>query len=271
MKFAKPLISIVAALFVSSAFAADGGNTGRQTTEVEKAFRLNQIRTSADVEALSHLDADEKALGKALLRKIPDSHGWAILGNDPELQALWHTMERVYMGLFESFQGVPLGAMNLIALETSLYAGSDYVYGLFATLTARQMAAYNMPVDYYGKLAVVGSPDSPMWTDEERLVLEFTRASLENRMSDELFEQARETWGEKRLLRTLAWMSYVQMWSNVSNVLDLKFDPDMLPAGESYPPEVVAKLLPKMQETRAKFLEFVTDDLSTFPGGIQKD
>ncbi|MBT8342537.1 MAG: hypothetical protein HKP58_06025, partial [Desulfatitalea sp.] len=40
-----------------------------------------------------------------------------------------------------------------------------------------------------------------------------------------LFAQAREIWGEKRILRYIRWISYVQFWAMVQNVCNLKWVP----------------------------------------------
>lgn len=241
-------------------------HSGSLGGKIASKFRLPEIRTPAEFDAASHLSAEETALGKTLLKKIPDSDGWAILGNDPELQALWAIMERQYMAFFESFQGVPLSQMNLITLIAARHAGSDYVFGLLAALTVRQIAAYKMPLDYGAKLAVLDSPDSVLWTEQERLVLQFTWASLQNRMTDELFAQARAAWGEKTLLRSLAWASYVSMWGMVANTLNMKFHADMIPPGFAIPPEAVSGMLPFVQATRMQMRAFVQDTLSDFPG-----
>ncbi|MBT8341477.1 MAG: hypothetical protein KJP07_15835, partial [Desulfatitalea sp.] len=209
-------------------------------------FRLPEIKTPADVEAMSHLSKEEKELGIKNLKKIPESDGWAIMGNDPELQVFWHIMEREYTALLQGdFQGVPFGPMNLLSLVAAKKSGSDYLYNFFAALTVRQIEAYPQSPDNAAKLAVLDSPDSELWRDEERMILKFAWASINNEMTDELFEEAREAWGEQRLLRNLAWLSYVSMWSMVANVLDIKFLPEqMLPPGFTIPAQAIEAAMP---------------------------
>ncbi len=233
--------------------------------EVEKAFRMPQIKTAADIDALSHLSDEEKAYGKTVLKKIPVSHGWLVLGNDPELQAIWHLMEREYTALLEGdFQGVPFGPMHLISLETSRQVGNDYVYGLFCALTVRQIEAYGLPADDAAKIALSANPDNGVWSDEERLILKFTRAILGNSMNNELFEQARAEWGEKRLLRLFAWVNFVDMWSRLANMLNMGFSAEMLPPGMKFPPEAIKGVTAFMQVTRKQVRDFV-ESLPDFP------
>ena len=230
-------------------------------------FRLPEIKTPADIDALKHLTPEEKAYGKTVLKKIPDSHGWVVMGNDPELQALWHLMEREYTALLEGdFQGIPYGPMNLIALETSRRSGNQYMYGLFATLNVRQIEAFGLPKDDVAKISLSGDPDAGVWSKEERLTIRFTHAVLDRKMSDELFAEARATWGEKRLLRLFAWINYVDMWARLSEMLNMRFSPEMLPPGMKIPPEAITGITALMCGTRKQVREFVTDKMSNFPG-----
>lgn len=265
MKLKKISIGVACFLLINCSYAAGEQSAGALAPEHRGKFRLPEIKTVADVDALTHLTPEEKAFAKIVLKKVPDSNGWAILGNDPELQVLWHMMEREYIA-FNGFQGVPFSHANLVSIVTAKHANSDYIYGLFAALTVRQVKAYKMSSDYDAKLAMLDSPDSTLWSDEERLIIKFTRASLENKMTDELFAQARKAWGEKKLLRSLAWQSYVQMWSITANTLNMKFYPEMLPPGFAIPPEAVTAIDPVVQKTRKQLQEFVADKLTTFPG-----
>ena len=241
-------------------------NSNAQVPSVEGAFRLPQIQTPADVDALSHLSDEEKAYGKVVLKKIPTSHGWLVLGHDPELQATWHLLEREDTALLEGdFQGVPFGPMHLISLETSRQTGNDYVHGLFCALTVRQIEAYGLPADDAAKIALSANPESGIWNEEERLIIRFTQAVLENKMTDELFEQVRTAWGEKRLLRLFAWVNFVNMWARLANMLNMGFSPDMLPPGMKFPPQAIQGVTAFMQGTRMQLRDFVENTMADFP------
>ncbi len=234
-------------------------------------FRLPRIRTPADVESLTYLDEEERALALGNLKRIPLSDGWAIVGNDPELQAFWHLMEREYIALSEGdMQAIPFGHMNLMAMETARLAGSDYIFGLFSALTVRQLEPMNMPAQDARKLAVLDFPDSELWNDDERLILKFTKATVQNTMTDELFEQSLAAWGEQKLLRSIGWIAFVNMHSMVANVTGMKFYPEMLPPGRGAPPELVEKLKAMAQKTRLQIREFIDEvDHVPAPGQAQ--
>ncbi|MBT8342686.1 MAG: hypothetical protein KJP07_21980 [Desulfatitalea sp.] len=238
-----------------------------ETKRPDGQFRLPTIKTEADLDALTHLSDEEKAYGKQVLKKIPTSDGWQIMGNDPELQALWHIMERTYTALLEGdFQGKPFGPMHLMAAKTAKKAGSDYVFGLFAVLTVRQIEAFKQPSDYSAKIGMLDNPDSGLWNEEERLILKFAEATLENKMTDELFEQARAAWGEKRLLRNVSWITFVDMWGKMSNVLGMTYSDEMYPPDVKMPPEAINAIIPFMAKTRAQVREFV-GQMDDFPAG----
>lgn len=259
MKLQHFTIALVSLLLISPAHAQEKSDGDLKIAE-RPEFRLPRIRTPEDVDSLTYLSEEEKALALGNLKTIPLSDGWAIVGNDPELQAFWHLMEREYIALSEGdMQAVPFGHMNLMALETSRLAGSDYIFGLFSALTVRQLEPYDMSLQDARKLALLDFPKSELWTDEERLVLEFTRATLENRMTDELFAHALDSWGEKKLLRSIGWISFVNMHSMVANVTNMKFYPEMLPPGRGAPPQLVDKLRALAQKTRMQLREFVQE------------
>ncbi|MBT8338383.1 MAG: hypothetical protein KJP07_00075 [Desulfatitalea sp.] len=230
----------------------------RGTTRKPGEFRLPIINTPADVEALSHLNKEEKALGLENLKKVPHTDGWFILGSDPDIQAFWQIMERNLTSLlYPDFQGIPFGPMNLITLEVARHSGNDYLIGLLRQCTAVAIGDSKMPFGAYTKLSLLEYPDSAVWNNEERMTLKFTRACLENAMTDELFEQALETWGEKKLLRLISWLAFVNQWAILENVLDMKFVPETmsLPSG-SMSPKTVEKITSNLKNTKMKMREF---------------
>ncbi len=219
--------------------------------------RLPFVNTPQDVDRLTDLTPEEKELAKKSLPKITDTEGWRILGNDPELQLLWQTVERVHMGLLDDYQCIPFELMHLISLQASRYSGSEYMVGFFTLLTRRQVEAYNLPADYAVKATMLEFPDSPSWTKEERLTLKFAEALFENTMTDELFNEARAAWGEKKLLRAISWASYVYMWGMTANALDLKYHPDLsLKPQIILTPDVVQQKIAGAKKMQKQMLDF---------------
>ena len=237
------------------------GNSGHAVAEDAASpgkFRLPVIKTPADVEALTYLDAEEKALALENLKKIPPTDGWYILGSDPDTQAFWQLWERELTALlYPDMQAIPFSPMNLITLEVARHSGNDYLIGIIRQVTAVAIADFNKPHDAYTKLAMVEYPDSEVWTDEERLALKFTRACLENTMTDELFEQARETWGDQMVLRYISWVGYVYQWAILENVLRMRFEPETMnfPSG-ALAPHVIDAITTKIKPTKDEFRKF---------------
>ena len=266
MKFRTMAIAIVCVFLVNGAYAdtSDATSPGK--------FRLPVIKTPADVEALTQLSEDEKALALENLKKIPPTDGWYILGSDPDIQAFWQIWERELTALlYPDMQAVPFSPMNLITLEVARHSGNDYLIGLVRQVTSVTIADFNKPYDSYAKLAMLEYPDSAVWTDEERLTLKFTAACLENTMTDELFAQAQAAWGDQMILRYIAWIGYVYQWAILENVLGMRFEPAAMnfPRGSMSPAVIDAitlKIKPTKEEVRKFWNSLFEFDFHAEPG-----
>lgn len=237
------------------------------TTNNPGKTRLPIVKTAADIEGLTHLSKEEKEMGVKNIKRIPVSDGWQIMGNDPELQIFLHMMERQFTALLEGdFQGIPFSPMCLMCAETGRQTNSSYVYDFFVALIAREMPVFDVPWKDTAKLALLDNPDSDLWSEEERLVLKFTKAVHKNEMTDELFEQARLAWGEKRILRSIAWISFVDMWGKLSNTLGLEFRKDMIAEDFAIPRAAINGVMPFMQKFRGQIKDFVENTMDLFPG-----
>lgn len=230
------------------------------SAEAKDSFRLPVIKTPADVKKLKDLDKGETALGLENLKKIPPTDGWYILGSDPDLQAFWQIWERHLLALLSpDMQAVPFSPINLMAHEVARISENDYLIGIFRQLTAVNIADFNKtnPDEDYTKLGLLEYPDSQVWSAEERLALKFTQATLENSMTDELFQEARNTWGDKMTLRYISWIGYVYQWAILENVLGMTFVPETMsfPKG-SLSPEVVDTIVKKIEPTKYQVREF---------------
>ncbi|MBT8339536.1 MAG: hypothetical protein KJP07_05940, partial [Desulfatitalea sp.] len=176
---------------------------------------LPLIKTPADIEGLSYLSEDEKALGlHNLEHHVALTDGWEMLGNDPELQMFIHLYGNELLGLLPlDMQVIPFSPLNLISLEVARRVGNDYVFGLMKGSTIAELEPFGYPEIAQLKFHFLAFPNLKIWNEEERLTLKFVKACYENKLTRELFEQAREAWGEKRLLRHIGWMGYMQTWS----------------------------------------------------------
>lgn len=203
-------------------------------------FRLTAPRTEEEIQALGHLSAEEKAAAVANLKKVPPSDGWFLLGNDPDFQGFYHIVERGILSLLKpEFQGEPGGLLNLICLEVARYIRCEWQGGIMATVTAGATGRWEKEDFDYAQLAMLDYPDSKLWTEKQRLILKYTRACLENSMTDELFNQARDTWGEKKMLRLIAWMGYTHTWAMIVNTCNLSWWEGPKPPVGEITPEMV--------------------------------
>ena len=56
--------------------------------------------------------------------------------------------------------------------------------------------------------ALMQFPESEVWSDEQRLMLRWSRAVIDNTMTDELWADAVKAWGEKMTLRYIQFLGY---------------------------------------------------------------
>lgn len=68
------------------------------------------------------------------------------------------------------------------------------------------------------KAAVLGFPESNVWNEQERLVLEFTDGVLHHSVSDELFERATTAWGTKGMLRRATWIGLYHIYVTLGHL-----------------------------------------------------
>ncbi|MBT8340499.1 MAG: hypothetical protein HKP58_01875 [Desulfatitalea sp.] len=189
-----------------------------------KGIRLPILRNDADIEAMSHLSEAEKAAAKDNLKRVPPSDGWLMLENDPEMQAVANIYENALIGLLApDFQGTSGSPMNLICHEVARLTGCEWM----AALLAKGAITSPLSKEYWdpAQLAMLPYPDSALWNEEQRLALKFIDACVTNSMTDELFAQAREVWGEKRLLRHIFFIGYAHTWAMVENACNLTYTP----------------------------------------------
>ncbi|MBT8342284.1 MAG: hypothetical protein HKP58_18295 [Desulfatitalea sp.] len=229
--------------------------TDAKLTQQQQGARLPMARTDADIDALTHLTDAEKAVAKKNQKRVPPSDGWFLLGNDPELQAIARIDEIASIVLLEpDTQMIPGGPMNLMCLIVARHFGNEWMFAAMAKVAVNMAKATGQKDFDPVQFGMLDFPDSMIWTDVQRLTIKFTHACLNNTMTDELFEQAREIWGEKRILRYIRWMSYVQFWAMVQNACNLKWVPTV-GVGEKQ------TVLPPDPKERLDFDEKVKDGL----------
>lgn len=252
MKLKQIAVAVASVVLMNYAYAAD-----EQAATRPGKFRLPVISKPADVQALSHLNAEEKAMALENLKMVPPTDGWWVLGNDPELQALWQMEERINTSLlYPDMQVVPGSPMNLITLIIARRSGNEYLQGILASYSVSAIQSFGKDDDALTRLNMLNHPDSDIWTVEQRICIKFTNAVVDNTMTDQLFNQAKGIWGEKKLLRHLSWITFVEGWAKILNTMDFKYEASMRPPKGIMGPKAVEAITTKMKNTKTEMWKF---------------
>ena len=215
--------------------------------------RMPIVKTEADVDRLSDLSPEEKVLAKENLKKVPLTDGWALMGSDPEAQAFFSMVENGIQKLLRpDVQADPGGPMSLSGLYIAKRMNGEWMSSLLNVLYATSIEPWEKKDFSAAHLGLIDFPDSPMWSAEQSLTLRFTQACYDGEMSDELYNEAREMWGDKRILRLTLWFGFVQTWVFIQNTAGLSYVPGSHPeleSGISNPRLVENSLWPKAEKT----------------------
>lgn len=202
--------------------------------------KLYPIRTAENVAAAEHLSDEEKELAIKNLKRIPPTTPYCLLQNDPELAAMWRLTEMYVTELLKpDFQMIPFSDMNLITLVTAKHSGCEAQISLFAAYTGVALYGFGKGTDAAAKLALLDFPEAAAWTKEESLCIRFVNALLDYKMTDELFSEALELWGEKKTLRHITWANLVNFWCMFAVCTDATFDPATVPPMGLISPKLV--------------------------------
>ncbi|MBT8342114.1 MAG: hypothetical protein KJP07_19080 [Desulfatitalea sp.] len=197
-----------------------------------KRPRLPYIHTNADIDNMSHLSEEEKALAKKSLKKTTPTDTLFLMLNDPELQALFQVNERSIESLLApDYQAQAYSPMTLFCLELARLTKCEFMLGNFALIAATSVKSQSdlRPALGAPLLAMLGCPDSDCWTDEQRLSLKFVRACHEHSMPEELFNEALETWGKKKTLRHIYFIGLVNTAYMITKACDMPWDINTVP------------------------------------------
>lgn len=202
--------------------------------------RFPLIISPEGFEALSYLSDDEKALGAEMLRvaatdiegvEQPPDHAAVqahnpslLLQSDPELfknvMTFYDGFGKLVVGMDNDEIMATTGADGHKATDTEdlrRYHTSIFMVAKLAQLTGDEfmvrMSATNPALKLSRQqLGLLDQPQSSVWNDEERLILEYTEAVYNRTVSDELFARAEEFWGRKQLLRYSLWIGIYACW-----------------------------------------------------------
>ncbi|MBT8342084.1 MAG: hypothetical protein KJP07_18930 [Desulfatitalea sp.] len=200
-------------------------------------LRVPMLDNEPAINAAAHLSADEKERAIENLVKYPPNNTWGVMNNDPKLAAVTLSWGCAIFELIGDASGIPGGPVWLICLEVARATNNEM---LAANMINMSVLVGEMRDFRMQQLGMLAYPDSEVWTDEQRLTLKFTRAVLENKVTDELFEQAREAWGEQNILRRIGVIAWAQFFAYVYNACNHHFVAGTEDQGQPTPEEGMA-------------------------------
>ncbi len=232
-------------------------------------LRLPCIQSDEDVDNTPWLSDAEKKFAKLNLKKVPSTEGWRMLGNDPYTQAFWQLIERFNTAIQNDkgqhqMQCTPFTYLNICHMIVAKRSGNEYMLGVLGSSTVDAIKGYGEDGDKHGyeKMLLIDYPDSSVWTDEQRLSIKFINALYDYAMTDELFQEALDMWGEQQTIRNISWYTYVLGWGSILSALHMKFDLSMT-FQDIWNPEAVAHTTDVLQPVEEQFAKF-WGDISDF-------
>ena len=223
----------VAVLTLATSFAAHAGesSTSKSAAKVQAGeFRMNSIKSPAHVKALKNLSSDDKKLALENLKRVPPTDGWWVLGNSPDVQAMLQMNERWLLSTLypDSYQGVAFSPTNIMTILVCRHFNHEYGEGLLAAVTAGVINAQGEDAQSITrdmtKLQMLDYPDANFYSPEESLTIKFTNAALNTDMTDELFLEARKTWGDQKTIGYLAWIGFISQMVIIMDAAGLEYD-----------------------------------------------
>jgi hypothetical protein len=177
--------------------------------------RLKPLRTKADIDAVAYFDEEDRKIALEMLLRSVRIYGRqptitvATAVHDPRGARAKGRLNDAFNPLIGNTGSdrhtVPGSVLYLLVLTTLRHVEDECLVG---ALAAGNLAGVKVPGSRPHHVALMDYPDSEVWNGEQRLVLKYTRAVLESRLTDELWESAVQMWGVQRCLR------FIQMIGN---------------------------------------------------------
>lgn len=213
----------------------------------EPSLRLPVLTEASDLDRLSYLSNEEKQLGIQFVEGVvlgatdhealpdhaalKDREPMFISAYDPALTmgpmgAAYTLVAQTVTGLTNAEIAAAIGRPEGLVTEDlqrrrQWELSMLFVYKLAWDLNdewlMRLMAT--MP-RLFGteKSVMLGTPQSNVWDDDERLVLEFTGAVVNRNVSDELYARADAAWGTQGIIRRVTWIALYHYYTLLGNV-----------------------------------------------------
>lgn len=175
--------------------------------------RLKPLNGAADIEKLSYLDAEDKLAAADVLVNSLRKYGAQptptvrTAAHDPKGakvkfdygQAVYDLVDNT--GDRRHTRGGTL--LNLLAVRILRHVGDELLATSIAAGNGTSVPGFK-PHHY----ALMDHPENEVWSDDQRLMLRWSKAVIDNTMTDDLWDQAVKAWGVKMTLRYIQFLGY---------------------------------------------------------------
>ncbi len=225
-------------------------------------LRLPLVRSADEVDQLQNLTDKEKEILKGLMATLPPTDGWFMMANDPHTMCMWQFVERELTSQHEGDTQMRIlgGFMSLAALTVVNHSRGEYLADCMNQSAIIGLMDQDRK-DEILKLLLIPYPENQIWSEEERLTINFVNAFLDSTMTDELFQQALDTWGEQMTLRHMSWIAFVWFNQKFQNATALFGGMDHMSEGGATE-EVAQSVVNFFAPTKDMFLDWYTSNFA---------
>ncbi|MBT8340458.1 MAG: hypothetical protein HKP58_15395 [Desulfatitalea sp.] len=191
--------------------------------------RIKLIHKRSDMEDLPYMTEDDKdTIEKMLLQWVNSaagveaSYGYKMLAHDPKMMQFWSI--DFTMGIIGLVREAAPQVGDYCTVNTP-WTAMWYVVAKYHQCQWQLHSALFIHSQIKGfdplKFAMLDYPDHDTWNDGERLGIKFTKAVLDNKMTDELYKEAEQAWSLRGVLRVIGWIGMLESWCRLFNTLNV--------------------------------------------------
>jgi hypothetical protein len=179
----------------------------KKAPPVARPGRLLPLNVPEDYANLQYMDAEEKELcGIQLLSRLEKFDNQATItvataAHDPKAARIRSAFGGALMALaaptYETRHLVGGTLLNLLVLTVVKWAKDETLVGGIS----RGVQEHYLEGFKPHHLQLMDFPESEVWNDDQRLMLKFAKAVLDNTMTDDLWKQAVDAWNPKMCVR----------------------------------------------------------------------
>lgn len=181
-------------------------------------LRLPLLDSAAAIAAAPNLTAEEKEMAIGNLNRCPPNDAWYLLNHEPKLVAVMQIWGTCFMELLDDAPGIPGKPGQWMAFEAARFMNCEFMAAILSTSAVNTGEVCG---NHNAQLGILDFPDSKLWTDQQRLAIKFARAVLEGSVSDDLYAEAVEAWGEKKIMSYILMLGWDMIWAMLANTFNL--------------------------------------------------